>query len=193
MKIGHKGRLAFLIVVQLLALTLVGLFAYRPSVAAIRDTEERIAQLSQRQAGLCKLLEENPNPDAEMALAKAEIRRLENRMPPESRLSWLSARIAAVMAAHDVELRSATDWSEGRKKPPAAELKWLQKAVTVRCSGKDLQAFLQSLNKLSFVVVVEDLAVRRDQKCGTVSAEIKLGTFVLRARPTTRGNTVDRA
>ena len=180
MKLGYKPRLVLLIAAQLLALTLVALFSYHPSITAIRKVEEEIAALTEKQAELCRLIETDPDPGKDIAAAQAEIERLENRIPSESRVSWLSARLADAMRAHNIDLRSATNWTEAGEKPSERGLKRLQKTLTVRCSAKNLQAFLEAINQLSFVVIVQDLAVTRDQKWGAVSATIKLATFVLR-------------
>ena len=141
--------------------------------------------LSRKQAELCRLIQMSPNPEADAARARAGIKGLEQRIPPEGRVSWLSAQIADAMGRHHIDLRSATDWAEGGQSP-GPELKRFQKTVTVRASAQDLQAFLEALNKLPFAVIVEDLTVTRDQKRGTVSANVGLATFVLRATPSAR-------
>jgi Tfp pilus assembly protein PilO len=183
MRVGHKGQLGVLVAVQLVVLLLVYFIAYRPTAGAIAKSEQELSELSGRQAELRKQLEANPAPAHDIAHYKAEIRRLENRIPPEFRVSWLSARIAEAMNKHGIDLRSASDWREGGRRPPVPDLKGLQKQMTVRCTARDLQAFLVQINKLPFAVIVEDLRVTRDQKWGTVSAEIRLATFVLRTRP----------
>lgn len=183
MKMGHKGQLGVLIGAQLVVLVVVYLAAYQPTAGAIADSERKLSELSGKQADLRKQLEANPAPANDIAHCQAEIRRLENRIPPESRVSWLSARIAEAMEQHRIDLRSASDWREGGRRPPVPDLKGLQKRMTVRCTARDLQAFLEQINRLPFVVIVEDLRVTRDQKWGTVSAQISLATFVLRAQP----------
>jgi|GEM_PF-4272110 len=180
MQIGYKARLGLLIVGQFVLIVGVTMFSYRPSVAAIDKAEAELRALSEKQAELCKLVEANPAPDTDIARTKAEIRQLENRMPPESRVSWLSARIADAMRENRIDMRSATHWAEGGEKPPVAELKRLQKDITVTGTAQNVQAFLEALNKLPFAVIVEDLQVVRDRKWGDVSANIKLATFVLR-------------
>jgi Tfp pilus assembly protein PilO len=183
MKMGNKGQLALLIGVQCTVLVLVYLFAYQPSARLIAENERKLDELSVKQAELRKQLEANPAPANDIAHHQAEIRRLENRIPPESRVSWLSARIAEAMHTHRIDLRSASDWREGSQRPPVPALKGLQRNLTVRCTAEDLQAFLEHINKLPFVVIVESLSVTRDAKWGTVSANISLATFVLRAQP----------
>ena len=180
---GYKGKLAVLLAAQAVGLLAVALLVYRPNIAAIDKAEENLTELSRNQADLCRLVKASPNPDAETAHAKAEMRRLDNRLPPESRVSWLSARIADALRANDIDLRSASRWAEAGKAPGTGELKRMRRTMTLRCPAKDLQAFLESLNKLPFAVVVDDLSVERRQNSGTVSANIKLATFVLRARP----------
>jgi hypothetical protein len=180
MKMGYQARLGLLILAQVVVLALVGVFAYGPSVSATRATDCQMAALTERQAELHQLLESLPNPEAAAAAARAEIERLENRMPPEWRVSWLSAQIADAMDRHHIDLRAATDWSEGGAPPPVPALKRLQKTVTLRCTARNLQAFLESVNELPFAVIVEDLEVRRDEKWGAVSATVRLATFVLR-------------
>jgi len=187
MKLGYKARLVLFIAAQATAITLVAVLLYQPAVAAVRSIHQEMDRLSQKQAELCNVLKENTDPEGDIARAKKEIQRLEQRMPPESRISWLSARVADAMRAHHVDLRSSATWSEGGEKPIIPALKRLQKQITVRCPAQDLQAFLTSLNKLPFVVVVEDIQVDRDQKWGAVLADIRLATFVLRARSGTAG------
>ncbi len=182
-KVEYKVRLALLVAVQAAVLLLVALVSYRPSVAAISDAQKKLTELSKRQDDLFKALKASPSPEADIERAQAEIRRLENRMPPESRVSWLSARIADAMQANQIDLRSATHWHEGGEAPPVPELKRLQKSITIHCTAGNLQAFLQAVNRLPFAVVVEDLEVRRNRQWGVVSAEIKLATFVLRVSP----------
>ena len=96
-------------------------------------------------------------------------------------MSWLSARIAHTMQEHGVDLRSASRWEDAGTHPAVPELKRLHKTVTIRCTAERLHTFLEALNRLSFVVVVENLSVMRDEELGAVSAEIELATFVLRA------------
>lgn len=180
MKMGYKTQLALLIAGQALLLALIAFFEYWPALAEIEDIEEDISVMSAEQADLCRTLEQRPNPDADIARSQAEIRRLERRIPPESRVSWLSARIADALRRHDVDLSSATCWADGGRHPAVPELKRLRKAVTVRCAAEKLQAFLETVNNLPFAVVVEDLSVTRDKEWGAVSARIELATFVLR-------------
>ena len=180
MKLGYKGRLALLLAGQVCALVLVGLLIYRPGVAGIAEIESTLAELSEKQEELCTLATSRPDPEGAIARARARIARLENRMPPESRVSWISAQIAETMQAHVIDLRAATDWAEGGARPPVAALKRLEKEVTVRCPARNLQAFVEALNRLPFLVVVEDLEVRRSPERGAVSATMKLATFVLR-------------
>lgn len=182
MTMGYKGRLALLIAGQLMVLAGIALFSYRPSLAKIDEIEDEISAMSAKQAELCTVLAKMPQPEAEIARCLAEIEELERRMPPESRVSWLSARIADMMRAHSVDLRSASRWSDGGRHPAVPELKRLRKAVTVRCTAQNLQAFLEAINGLPFVVVVEDLMVTRDQNWGAVLANIRLATFVLRSK-----------
>ena len=180
MKMGYKARLGLLIVGQLVLIVGVTMFSYRPSVAAIDKAEAELRRLSEKQAELCKLVEAHPTPEADIVRTKAEIRQLENRMPPESRVSWLSARIADAMRENHIDMRSATHWAQGGEEPPVAQLKRLQKDITVTGTAQNVQAFLEALNKLPFAVIVEDLRVVRDRKWGDVSADVKLATFVLR-------------
>ena len=179
---GYKGRLALLIAGQLAVLAGIALFVYRPSLAEIDEVEMEISQMSSKQAELCTVLEQRPKPDADIARSMTEIEKLERRIPPESRVSWLSARIADTMQTHSIDLRSATQWSDGGQHPAVPELKRLKKSVSVRCTAQRLQAFLEAINKLSFLVIVEDLMVTRDRQWGAVSAKINLTTFVLRSR-----------
>ena len=192
MRLGYKGRLAVLVLAQVGLLALVALLVYAPTVAANAELQKQFSDRSAKQAELCDLVEAHPDPEAgsaalaqgactDIAAVQAEIRQLENRMPPESRISWVSAQIAHMMRTHHMDLRSATDWTEGGPDPGAPALKRLRKTLTVRCAARDLQALLEALNRLSFAVVVEDLDVRRDPKPGAVSADIHLATFVLRA------------
>ena len=182
-KMDPKIRLALFIGIQVVALAGAAFFSYRPSVKAIDELDGEITRLSERQAALCKILKDCPNPEDEIAHLKAEIQQLENRIPPETRVSWLSACIADAMQEHSIDLRSATDWAEGGNPPPAPALKRLQKTINVLCTAEQLQAFLNAVNKLPFVVVVEELDVSRDKKWGTVSANIRLAAFVLRSAP----------
>ena len=179
MKMGYKGRLAVLIAGQLAVLTGFALFAYQPGLAEIDKIEKDISQMSATQAELCTVLDKRPEPDEDIARSIAEIEKLERRIPPESRVSWLSARIADTMQTHSVDLRSATRWSDGGQHPAVPELKRLKKSVSVRCTPRQLQAFLEAINKLPFLVIVEDLMVIRDEQWGAVSADISLATFVL--------------
>lgn len=180
MKLGYKERLGVLIGGQIALLVGVAVFTYIPSLRAIDAAQNQLDALSQKQTELCKLLETSPNPDAEIQGMRAQIRQLENRIPPESRVNWISARIAELMSAHHLDLRSATDWGESGDKPAAA-LKRLQKRIVVRGTAENLQALLESVNQLPFAVIVEDLDVQRDEQWGSVSADIRLATFVLRA------------
>lgn len=179
MKMGYRGRLTMLIAGQLAVLTGFALFAYQPSLAEIDEVEREISLMSAKQAELRTVLERSPQPDEDIARCMAEIEKLERRIPPESRVSWLSARIANAMQAHGIDLRSATRWSDGGQHTAVPELKRLKKSVRVRCSPPKLQAFLETVNKLPFLVIVEDLMVIRDQQWGAVSANISLATFVL--------------
>jgi len=179
---GYKEKLGVLIAAQAVLLLAVTFLVYVPAVGTLREKDGELAELSKKQADLCKLVEESPNPEDEISRVKAEIQQLDNRMPPESRISWLSARIADAVAAHGVDLRSATHWKEGAGKPSMPELKRMEKTIAVRCPARSLQEFLEEINRLPFVVIVEDLNVLRDQEWGTVSADIRLATFVLRAR-----------
>jgi hypothetical protein len=182
---GYKARLALLITVQATVLAFVAAFTYRPGVAGVETIEKELDALSERQAELCRIQSRRPSPEAEAQRTLAEIKRLEHRMPPENRVSWLSARVSRVMRAHHLDLRAASDWHEDEDKPGTAELKRLRKEVTVRGTAKNLQAFLTAINELPFVVIVEHLDVLRDEKWGRVSATIRLATFVLRNRPLT--------
>ncbi len=181
MKLGYKERLGALIAGQVALLVGVAAFTYAPSLRAIAGAQDKLEALSQKQTELCKLIEASPNPDADIAETQAQIRQLENRIPPESRVSWLSARIAELMNTHHLDLRSATDWSESSDRPTSAALKRLQKRISVRGTAENLQAFMESVSQLPFAVIVEDLDIRRDEQWGSVSAEIRLATFVLRA------------
>ena len=147
--VKYKIRLTLLIAVQAAMLVLVALALYRPSVAAISEAEQKLAQLSRRQDELYNALKASPNPELDIARARAEIRELERRMPPESRVSWLSARIADAMKANHVAVRSATQWREGGKPPPVPELKRLQKSITVHGTAAHLQAFLEEIGRAS--------------------------------------------
>ena len=179
MKPQDITRIAALIAVQALVIILVLLSSYYPSKRAIEQTRGQIRQLSERQAKLHKTLQNCRRLDDDIADLKAAIQKLEDRLPSESRISWLSAQIADLMREHSVDLRSTTDWAQGGTPPPSPQLKRLQKEISTLSTAKDLHDFLESLNSLPFVAVVEDLSVARDQKCGTVSARIKLATFVL--------------
>jgi len=183
MKLGYKAQLGVLLAAQAAALAFVALFTYLPSLGKIEDLDRKMEELAQRQAELCRRVETNPNPDADIARSRAEIRRLENCVPSESRVGWISARLALVMGANRIDIRSSSDWQESGEKTPAAELKQLRKSLTVQCSAQDLEAFLEALNKLPFVVVVESLEVSRDAAWGQVAAQLRLGTFVLRGGP----------
>ncbi|MFH1732024.1 MAG: hypothetical protein ABIF82_10300 [Planctomycetota bacterium] len=199
MKMGYKAQLALLIAGQALLLALIAFFEYWPALAAIEDVDNEISLMSAGQAELCRTLKQKPNPDADIARSQAEIRRLEQRIPPESHVSWLSARITDELRGHDLDLRSATCWTDGGRHPAVPELKRLKKAITVRCAAQKLQAFLEAANELPFAVVVDDLSVTRDKEWGAVSARIELTTFVLRggtpaasaAPATLEGNAVD--
>ena len=199
MKMGYKAHLALLIAGQALLLVLIAFFVYWPALAEIEDVDKEISLMSAEQTELCRTLEQKPNPDADIARSQAEIRRLERRIPPESRVSWLSARIADELRSHDLDLRSATCWTDGGRHPAVPELKRLRKAITVRCAAQKLQAFLEAVNKLPFAVVIEGLSVTRDKEWGAVSARIELTTFVLRGgtpaatatAATLEGNAVD--
>ncbi len=181
MKLNYQMRLTVLVTVQILILLGIVFVAYRPSLSEIDRVEGELAEMAAKQADLCAVLEEKPQPEADIARLQAEIRKIEQRIPPESRVSWLSARIAHAMEAHNVDLRSATRWSDGGQHPAVPQLKRLRKSVSVRCSARDLQEFLVAVNRLPFVVVVDDLMVNRDREWGAVSARIELVTFVLRA------------
>jgi Tfp pilus assembly protein PilO len=183
MNLSYKARMILLIAVQVLVVVAVAGFVYVPAVRSIADLQEELSELSEQQADYCKEVEKNPTPEKDIARARAEIRRLEQRLPPESRISWLSARIAEAMSRHHLDLRAASSWIPGGRTPPVAELKALKKTLTVRCSARDLEAFLESLNGLPFVVTVQDLGVTRDRQVGFVSATLTLNTFVLRHRP----------
>jgi len=180
--LDYRAKLALAIAGQAGVLLLIGLAVYRPSVTGVQDVKEQMAQLSAQQAENCQLLRENPAPEAEIAQAKAEIQQLESRIPPERRISWVSARLADTLRAHNIDLQAATRWCEEGTPPPQPELKRLEKTITVRCSARDLQEFLVSLNRLPFAVAVEDLAAQRAPQWGVVTAHMKLATFVLRAR-----------
>lgn len=182
MKMGYKAQLALLIAGQALLLALIAFFQYCPALAEIEDVDKEISLMSAGQAELCRTLTQRPNPDADIARSQAEIRRLERRIPPESRVSWLSARIADELRGHDLDLRSATCWTDGGRHPAVPELKRLRKTITVRCAAQKLQAFLEAVNELPFAVVIEDLSVTRDKEWGAVSARIELATFVLHGR-----------
>jgi len=182
MKMGYKAQLALLIGGQALLLALIAFFEYWPALAEIEDIDKEISLMSAKQAELCRTLKQKPNPDADIARSQAEIRRLERRIPPESRVSWLSARIADELRGHDLDLRSASCWADAGRHPAVPELKRLRKTITVRCAAQKLQAFLEAVNEVPFAVVIEDLSVTRDKEWGAVSARIELTTFVLHGR-----------
>jgi Tfp pilus assembly protein PilO len=182
MNLSYKAKMALLIAAQAVVVAGVALLLYVPSVRTIGDLEVELKELSDQQADYCREVETNPTPEKDIARARSEIQRLEQRLPPESRISWLSARIAEAMSRHNVDLRAASNWQAGGRTPPVPELKGLQKSLTVRCSARDLEAFLEAVNALPFVVIVEDLSVLRDRQVGFVSARLKLNTFVLRHR-----------
>ena len=184
MTLDYKARLAALVAAQLAVLLTVLFAVYRPSLAEIDGIEKDISLMAAKQSELCSVLDMRPNPDADIARIKAEIARLEQRIPPESRVSWLSARIAQTMRAHHVDLRSATRWNDSGRHPAVPELKRLRKTAIVRCTAHDLQQFLEALNRLPFAVGVEDLVVVRNENRGAVSATIDLAAFVLRASET---------
>jgi len=199
MKMGYKAHLALLIAGQALLLALIAFFVYWPALAEIEDVDKEISRMSAGQAELCRTLKQRPDPDADIARSQAAVRRLERRIPPESRVSWLSARIADELRGHDLDLRSATRWADGGSHPAVPELKRLRKTITVRCAAPKLQAFLEAANELPFAIVIEDLSVTRDKEWGAVSARIELATFVLHGRTpaapaasaTLEGNAVD--
>ena len=181
MKMGYNGRLAALIAGQVAVLVGVGLFAYGPSLAKIEKIENEILQASAEQAELREQVAQRPNPSADIARSIAAIEKLERRIPPESRVSWLSAQIAETMRSHSVDVRSATRWNDAGQHPAVPELKRLKKSVSVRCNAQNLEAFLQAINKLPFLVIVDDMTVTRDKRWGAVSANISLATFVVRS------------
>ncbi|MFO7900421.1 MAG: hypothetical protein R6V58_15350 [Planctomycetota bacterium] len=180
MSLGYKGKLGLLVAGQATAVLLVVLLVFLPSTRSVRQRSAEIDELSEHQAELSRMLEKNPDPVQEMVRIKAEMRRLDDRMPPESRISWLSARIADAAREHDVDIRSASHWTDGGRATDIPELKRMRKTVTVRCPARNLYEFLQAMNKLPFAVIVEDLSVRREEQGGTVSATVDLATFVLR-------------
>ena len=182
MKMGYKAHLALLIAGQALLLVLIAFFVYWPALAEIGNVDKEISLMSAKQTELCRTLKERPDPDGDIARSQVKIRTLERRIPPESRVSWLSARIAGELRGHDLDLRSATCWTDGGRHPAVPELKRLRKTITVRCAAQKLQAFLEAVNELPFAVVIENLSVTRDKEWGAVLARIQLATFVLHGK-----------
>ena len=181
-KMGSKTKLAVLLAVEGVVLIFIAVLVYGPSVAAVHEAQAALGDLAQRQVELCRTLETSPDVEAEIGRAKAEIRQMENRIPNEGRVNWLSGRVSGAMDEYGIILRSTTSWCESTTSPENPALKKLQKSVSVCSTAMNLQRFLDALGKMPFVLTVEDMQVKRDQKWGAVDATLHLATFVMRAQ-----------
>lgn len=174
----YRAKLGLLTAVELGAIALVALLVYLPITRSVSNSIREIDQLSERQAEISEKMKDNPDPFAQIEAIQAEMQRLDDKLPAEWRIGWLSTRIADTAREHHIDLVAASRWQKDDSATSPAELERMRKTLTVRCPTQALHDFLDGVSQLPFVVIVEDLAIERDERRGTVAADIELVTFV---------------